>query len=357
MIPAHNQYFPILKVKRGEKTALESIAPSLHNRITPLLEFVECSVEQSPSAHLTNAFRDLVNCTKYYQRCFIDTRELSTLSRADNIAATVFTRAEQMGIAFVPVTSVSRSHDVEPAIRFKDRGIALRLSQAELENGNLNRDIIRFVDKHTLAPESIDLIMDLGAVDTMIVDGICAMSESFLSAVPYHSKWRTFVLSACSFPKKLSAVKRDSSGNFERSEWLSWRDNFYRNRHSLTRLPLFSDCAIQHPSGVEGFDFRIHPVSAAIRYAQEESWLIIRGVSTKTPSKSAKEQFPRLADRLYSGSLKDLYLGSDHCEGCASIKKASIGHKGFGSPEIWRRIGTIHHLTTVLQQLSSLPEA
>lgn len=355
MIPAHNQYFPILKVKRGEKTALESIAPSLHNRITPILEFVECSVERSPSVHLTNAFRDLVNCTKYYQRCFIDTRELSTLSRADNVAATVFTRAEQMGIAFVPVTSVSRSHDVEAAIRLKDRGIALRLSRDELEDGNLGRDITRFIDTHSLAPENIDVIMDLGAVDTMVVDGICAMTEAFLSAVPIHKRWRTFIVSACSFPKVLSQIKRETSGTVERSDWISWRDNFYANRSSLERLPLFSDCAIQHPSGVEGFDPRKHQVSAAIRYALDNDWLIIRGVSTKlTP---AINQFPKLATRLYDGSLKDKYFGSSHCEGCASIERASNGHKNLGSPEIWRRIGTIHHLTTVIQQLSALPEA
>ena len=37
--PRH--YVPVLKVKRGEKTALQSVALDLRAEITPLLEIVE----------------------------------------------------------------------------------------------------------------------------------------------------------------------------------------------------------------------------------------------------------------------------------------------------------------------------
>ena len=36
-----HHYVPVLKVKRGEKKALQCIAPGLQPKVTPLLEIVE----------------------------------------------------------------------------------------------------------------------------------------------------------------------------------------------------------------------------------------------------------------------------------------------------------------------------
>ena len=47
----------------------------------------------------------------------------------------------------------------------------------------------------------------------------------------------------------------------QRAEWVAWRERLYRERQKLPRLPMFSDCVIQHPSGVEGVDPRIMQVS------------------------------------------------------------------------------------------------
>ena len=43
---------------------------------------------------------------------------------------------------------------------------------------------------------------------------------------------------------------------------------------SSTLSPTFSDCAIQHPVGVEGFNPRTMQVSASVRYALPDQWLL-----------------------------------------------------------------------------------
>lgn len=65
-------------------------------------------------------------------------------------------------------------------------------------------------------------------------------------------------------------------------------------------------------------------------------------------------QFPMLATRLVYGHLKGHFAGSGHCVGCSSIKEAADGVLGYGSAEVWRRLGTIHHISTVMQGLGSL---
>lgn len=94
-------------------------------------------------------------------------------------------------------------------------------------------------------------------------------------------------------------------------------------------------------------------VSASIRYACDQHWLLVKGESTKV--RPASDQFPELATQLVYGHLKDRFSGSAHCAGCQSMKKAADGTERYGTPEAWRRLGTIHHITRVVQDLGSLP--
>jgi Beta protein len=190
-------------------------------------------------------------------------------------------------------------------------------------------------------------------VEALIVDGVASLTEAFMNDIPHHDRWRTFTVSASAFPLSMTSVDRHSHALVERTDWIAWRDRLYERRSTLARLPTFSDCAIQHPRGVEGFDPRIMQVSASIRYTLAERWLLAKGESTRV--RLAKTQFPELAIRLVYGQFQSHFRGRNHCEGCVSIKAAADGVTGFGSAGVWRRLGTIHHISTVVEQLRLLP--
>lgn len=346
-----DHYVPVLKVKRGEKKALLLISPSLQPSITPLLEIVERKDEKTPAQHLDTAFNGLAASVRNYPRCFLDTREIEP--DGPPAAREVFDRALAEGIDFTPVTGITRSADLDVALRYHERGIALRLTREEFEGGNLEQRTRRFIARHELAPEKTDLILDLGPVTDFVAAGISSLADAFLAEVPDHAKWRTFTLSACAFPLSMGAVERHSYDYVERTDWHAWRDGLHARRLELPRLPTFSDCAIQHPIGVEGFDPRIMQVSASIRYTLPDNWLLLKGESTR--HKLPSEQFPRLATQLVYGHLKSRFAGRRHCAGCAGIEEAADGGRGFGSAEVWRRLGTIHHITRVVQDLATLP--
>lgn len=346
-----NHYVPVLKVKGGEKRALQRI-PQIHqSRIVPLLEIVERKPPKTSSAHLNTAFTNLAEALHPYPRCFLDAHEIAADGQTG--AAEVFQRASDAGIVFTPVTGVSRSIDVVPALAHRTNGLALRLTRSEFENGGLATRIDVFLSQHGLLPEELDLIIDLGAVEDLVVEGIAALTSAFMVEVPHQQRWRTFTISACAFPKGMGAVDRNSHALIERAEWLAWKNYLYGNRADLQRLPTFSDCAIQHPAGVEGFDPRIMPVSASIRYSLENDWLLIKGHSTRASRPG--EQFPALARELVYGNLRSHFYGSVHCNGCEFMKAAADGATGLGSAGVWRQLGTIHHLSVVIQALGSLP--
>lgn len=352
-----DHYVPVLKVKRGEKAALRSIPVRLRRHITPLLEIVERRTDRTPTptveAHLNTAFKELARSLRDYPRCFIDTREIAP--DGPSAAAETFQRAAAAGLSFTPVTGIARSADIEASLQQEDRGVAVRLTRAEFEQGGLTGRIRAFLTERELTPERTDLILDLGTVGELVAEGVTALTGAFLADVPDHEAWRTLTVSACAFPMSMGGVDRHSSNLVDRVDWLAWRNGLHSRSSSLQRLPTFSDSGIQHPSGVEGFDPRTMQVSAAIRYTlrQPEAWLLIKGESTRVSLPS--EQFPLLATRLVYGAYRGHFAGGQHCEGCRCMKAAADGAEGLGSAEAWRRLGTIHHITTVMEDLASLP--
>ena len=346
--PEH--YVPTLKVKRAEKAALRQLPPVLRSRITPLLEIVERK-EKAIEEHLETAFKNLAESLKGYPRCFLDVREIEPDGPA--AAAAVFARASAAGIDFTPVTGVARTVDVDAALTHPGHGLALRLTRREFEEGDIEIKLEAFLDQHHVAAQDVDLIVDLGAVDDLIPAGVESLTNAFLNDVPDHESWRTFTVSACAFPMSMGGVKRHSHKLVERADWLAWKDNLHGRRADLARLPSFSDCAIQHLSGVEGFDARTMAASASIRYARDQHWLLVKGESTRNVPPSL--QFPQLASKLVYGPLQHHFSGPAHCAGCQSMKEAADGAPSYGSLEAWRRLGTIHHISRVMQELGSLP--
>ena len=350
--PSH--YVPVLKVKRGEKRALEHISSDLRAHTTPLLEIVEwrrSREKPSLSSHLDTAFKDLAKSLQFYSRCFLDARELAP--EGQTAAEEVFTKAVRDGIRFIPVTGISRRPDVSAALSNRARGLAIRLTRTDFEAGDLSSNLSTFMARHDIALEETDLILDLGPVEDMVPEGVARFAIQFLGDVPYLDGWRTLTVSASAFPRSMGVVGRHSHTEVPRAEWLGWRHLL--NDGQLGRIPTYSDCAIQHPIGVEGFDPVRMQVSATVRYALRDDWLLIKGESTRRRLPSL--QFPRLARQLVYGHLRDHFRGRAHCEGCASIKAAADDQPKLGSPEVWRRIGTIHHISEVTRTLRSLPES
>lgn len=347
-----NHYVPVLKVKQGEKAALRVIAATTRTMVTPLLEIVERKPENHPTtaAHFKNAFNGLAEAVRPYSRCFLDVREIE--SDGPDAAAKAFAKADAEGIVFTPVTGITRSSDVAAALSHARNGIAIRLTRQEFEAGHIPASLPAFLSGHDLIPSQVDLFVDLGAVDDLVLDGVTRLTGLFLAEVPHHELWRTMTVTACAFPKSMGGVTTSAHDLLERTEWKAWRDGLHANRRQLVRLPSFGDCAIQHPSGVEGFDPRTMQVSACIRYALAEDWLIIKGKSTKR--EPAREQFPELAAQLVNGHLKPHFAGSGHCVGCGSMALAAEGVENFGSAAVWRRLGTIHHITLAAAGVASL---
>jgi hypothetical protein len=319
------------------------------NATTPLLEVVK-RTDKSLSDHLDTAFDKLALSLTQTAGCFLDAKELAP--DGDPGADRVFARATADGIEYVPVVGLTRKAGNRPAIHHGQGSVALRLTREELEAGGLTTAIKQFMKANKLVEEKVDIVMDMGDVGPMVSIGVTGLAMRFIQSVPTPNAWRTFTLSGCAFPKSMGGVGKNSFLLADRSEWVCWRDSLYKKRTSLARLPTFSDCAIQHSEGVEDFDPVKMAASACARYAVDDWWLLVKGESTRKVR--AGIQFPKIAKRIVNNVHGNHFKGIKHCAGCKSIDDAANGAPRLGSPEAWRRLGTIHHVATVLKDLRSL---
>ena len=344
-----DHYVPVLKVKRAEKSALADLGNSHPGAVTPLLEIVARKPEKSLPDHIDTAFDKLAQSVVKFSPCFLDTRELTP--DGNSAAVAVYERARAEGIEFVPVVGIARAVGNAAAFQFRENGVALRITRPEMEAAGLTCTIQAFLQANNLKPDDVDLIMDMGYVGDMISVGVSLFANTFLQAIPNRIAWRTFTLSACAFPSSMGKVGKNAHLLVDRSEWMCWK-GLYGQRATLDRLPTFSDCAIQHPDGVEGFDPKTMAASAAARYTAGASWLLVKGESTKI--KKPGVQFLKIAKEIVSNKYGHHYSGVNHCTGCRMINDAASGAPKLGSLEKWRLIGSIHHVTAVMKDLSAL---
>lgn len=345
----YQHYVPILKSKRGEKCALTLLKPNIRQNITPLIEIPE-RTDKALQEHLNNAFNGLAKAVAPYTRIFLDAREAA----ADGTIAAdeIFKRAWAEKIRFTPVTGITRIFDTLAALKYNVNGLALRVTREEFELGGLTSNISKFVNSHFLEERQIDIIIDLGDISELITPGAVVFTNKFLATIPNQSLWRTLTVSACAFPKGIGFISSHSSQEVARIDWLAWKETLKLLHRAGKRLPSYSDYAIQHPAGVEGFDPRFMSSSAAIRYTTGDRWLLIKGESTKTTG--SVKQFRCLAEQLVRGFHSAKFYGATHCEGCTGVVGAADGIPGLGSQEVWRRLGTIHHLTTTVEGVTHL---
>lgn len=353
-----DHYVSVLKVKESEKLAMRRLAPSIATMVTPLLEIVERKpkpakkkgdpdVLPTVEQHLTSAFKGLAASVAPFGRFFLDCREIAQDGPA--AAEDAFARAAAIGVPFTPVTSVDRSADVAGAMSHRTNGVALRLSKTEFESGVIPSALPQFLATHKLHPGEVDLIIDLGAVDQMVPSGVKTLANAFLADVPNHGAWRTLTLSACGFPSSMGVVSRNSTASVERLEWNFWKSSLYANRTKLIRLPTFSDCGIQHRDGVEGYNPKIMQSSAAIRFADESAWLLLKGESIQ---QQGGDQFQALAQAVLDEPA--LTIDNAHCAGCDGVHQAASNPVGFRTLKKWRELGTIHHITLTVESLAAL---
>lgn len=355
-------YVPILKGKEGELTALETLRPEVRPLLMPLIEiptipydFKNNRPSKSTHDHVIGLPDRLMTCgfssRMYFHLAWFDGNgQAHELQEESEI---VLRRCEALGVKVVPVVSRASSEVyLNAAARYSERqsvGICIRLRLNDFdEEVDLDVETDRLLNQIGVPDAtSVDLIIDLEDIGTESNRAL-HVARSIFTILPrkQQNDWRRMVLAAASFPVDLSEVDANENILLPRHEWNLWKA-LQRKPNGLPRRNLiFGDYAISNPISKE-LDPTKMRMSANIRYATEDNWLVMKGRNVRVYGFG---QYFELSEALVK---RPEYYGRNFSWGDTFIDDCALAMKGPGNATTWRKVGVNHHITLVARQLAN----
>lgn len=346
----HKHYVPVLKGKRAEFPALGALRS--REGVTPLMEAVPSSGPQDVPRRMATQWP---NESPYFiDLVFLDDPDESTTpADSSHPVRRCFDEVADRGQAAIPVTGVSRSPAYQSAVKQvvseQQQGVCFRITADDFEEDteDLDDTLQAAMDFFDLEPGDTDMVLDAGSVAGSSSGEVAQLHRAHLDLMPRLDEWRTVTVLASAFPPSLAPLVRGQWNPQNRQDWRAWR-RLTTGPHHPARLPSFGDYAIAHPDlPPEGRA----TILAQLRYATPESWLIWKGWNV-FKHQNGFDQFYAICEDMVT---RPEYRGAQFSQGDAEILQKATSHDSPGNAETWRRIGTSHHLETVLDQIANLP--
>lgn len=352
-----NHYVPILKWKRGEQRALQELPNTLREKFTPLIEIVPVPydyVNDTPAKtidqHLANVGEQIKETWIPNRPLFIDLFWLGEDERMEDGSHPlnfIMNEVRKRNFLAIPVIGYERDDDykaeVKHAIEEDSLGVCIRLEDDDFLDIESRLDsLIGYLE---IDNSQVDILIDLKDISPDDEKKNILSIISIINSIPKINEWRTLTLACTTFPETLSVVASDSTGFIPRSEWKIWSE-LKNKKIPIQRMPTYGDYAIANPLYNE-VDPRLMRMSANIRYTTKDDFMIIKGKAIK---KNGWKQVCSMSEKLIKHPLycgKDFSWGDEYIYICATEKCNT------GNAETWRKVGTNHHITFVINQLSS----
>lgn len=341
-------YVPVLRWKYGERQALKRLGDDVIDCVLPLVEFPDRDCLSKPKRE-KSALLLIREFVAEMEECWADRRLLLDLShfRSDgdlgvHCVTAVFDGAVGRALRVVPVVHVNSEaaylKAVADVVRRDRSGASIRLTSDDIAQTGLKVALSKVLATIGASPESVDCVVDLGAISKVYDAG------SICDSVPLIGLWRSFAIVAGAFPKDLTGMDIGKH-RIPRHDWTSWKLGSAQN---LRRHPTYGDYATLHPILIPT-NVPLN-ASASIRYTCEDDWIVMRGEGLRNEGGAGHAQYPANAQLL---SLLPEYCGSGYSYGDHYIHKVGVLKQGPGNPTTWLRAAVNHHITLAVRQVAS----
>lgn len=354
---SERRYVPLLWAKDGELAALKQLPGDVKEKVLPFFEvapipwnYAEDCPQKTLDNHLAALVPKLRKAWGQDDSAFLDFEWIplgDRMADGSHPVSYVFSQAKVAGLQVVPVVSTTRDSDYISAVaavqKRDQRGICLRLVLDDLEDPSISVTIQSLLAGCGSKIAGTDLLVDLKDLRGSRLGQVSVALPRLIGRIPRLEHWRTFILAGTGFPDSLAGLPALRTSKVNRAEWHLWWDLKARG---LKRQPMFGDYGISSPAPSE-VDPRVMKPSAAIRYTAGGEWMIVKGRNLKDYGYLQFHDVCRavVASKAYSGGA--FSWGDRYISDCARRLT------GTGNLTTWRKVGTSHHVTFVVRQLSS----
>jgi Beta protein len=260
------RYVPMMKTKAGETDALQNSSPTLRAKAMPLLHVCETvspkfakqlgAAWNGPLTGLDGSFN--------YQRSGSTATFSSLLSALRN-----------EGVLCMPSLGLADPQPYQQVARslVDENGLIIKSSLANLSA------VAGFISTNALAPDDVDLVIDLKHVAAIDIPTFAGYVISVLNQnAPQLASLRTVTLAAAAAPKDHSSLAYGANV-LPRTDWQLW--SIVSNNVSF-RLD-YGDYLTGHPDLTEPPGVAMANATVSARYTLDNDWLVIKGRSTSGP--------------------------------------------------------------------------
>lgn len=327
-------YMPVLKWKQGEQGALKELPDEIKNKITPLIEITPDFNEDK----LDYTLKSWENRKFYFDvmpECYEVDNDIyfRILERLDpNLVIPVLSLQDDLKI-------------IKTASKLSNNGFALRITTNDIDNieSSLECLLTNFEGKN------IALILDMKSITSETFKEKFTVLKSMISDIHNINNYRNVILSCSSFPKTLSSVEKYDVSFIDRLDWKFWLMCIERLNEKNGIKLVYSDYCIDNPKYVDYIP-GMSP-SFSIRYTCKDYFLVLKGDTVKKGGLDG-ENISKLCKKLIS--LED-FCGAEYSWGDNYIAvRATEDADSYGNLTTWRKVGTNHHITFVIDQISNL---
>lgn len=364
-------YIPVLKWKRGERVAIVNLAPEIKKRTIPFFEVPppppvsQKTKDKNKDWQRKSLNNWLGNFGDEYKECsigkacFIDTH----LIKSENIIMPdgkkpldfILNEVFKRKLEAIPVLELNSSEDTLKIIDIYnllyDFEICLRLKLADLLDAGIELGIKNLIKRFNLSLDKVHLQLDIAKPERFEpVDAFIKMLQSNILKIPNLNKYKSFFISASSFPHNMKEVAKPYD-LVKRKEWA-----MYKALLAVPKIkgfnPIFSDYGIR-PTGYNNADFSNVRIPNKLIYTTNDAWLIYRGATTSHDGYAEYRKICAFIKESKYFMKKEYSYGDAYIYNCAMGIKPKNG-TGTGNPEKWIQVGTNHHLTKVVNDLSNI---
>ena len=329
------RYVALLRSKAGEVTALEHLSAQAKSRLLPVIHMVA-----RPPTTFVNRLAAV-----WDQAVGIDGLFNFATTGSPRDFTTHVTQLRNVGLTVLP--SVETDADpvyvtaVQRLVTAQHPGVIVKAAVGEL------RSVDAWVAAQNWAPANVELIISAGHVAEYPAEAFARfVTQTIQADLVNPTAWRSVTLASSSAPKDYSALAQGRNV-VPRLCWSLWQN--VRRQYTAAQLD-FGDYAVANPDLTEPPGVAMIRASVSVRYATDDSWIVLKGRPTTGASGQAMpSQYRRHAQALPGEALFDRVPG---CWADARITAIAGGQTpGSGSRQTWVEIGVNRHLSLVAHQL------
>lgn len=347
-------YYPILKWRMGEYQALFRLDKKVKDHVRPVLEVcpVEWDFELRKDAktideHLEK-FASRLKDKWGERKAYLDMNLIPSATRMankDHPLKFLGDNCRTYGCSIIPIITLDSDLDfVSSAARHAQmdgRGLCLRVTLDDLADENFDEDITDIIVRTDQSIKQIDIIIDLKAPDFDPISDFSSIVIELIKESKILPDFRNIIIAGTSFPETMASIQ---SGEqiIPRHEWAVFKEIQKQLPFSIS----FGDYSIAHPSLVSG-DMRILKPSATIRYTIDNAWYVAKGRNVRDYGFG---QYRNQCESIVKGQH---YKGAAYSKADKFMEDCALNGGSTGNLTTWRWVGTNHHITKIVHDLSN----